>query len=64
MRDTSSAHWVAVPVESETFVGRRFTVMGFLWAIHGHHGIRLGPIDLVLRPLGDMEWHERARVIA
>ena len=52
-----------------TFVGLRFTVMGFLWAIHGHHGFHLGQIDLLLRQVGRsppeyMEWHERRAVIA
>lgn len=35
-----------------TFVGRRYTVQGFLWAIYGHHCYHFGQADLLLRQQG------------
>lgn len=32
-----------------TFIGRTFTVQGFLWAIYAHHSYHFGQIDLLLR---------------
>ncbi|HJV02738.1 MAG TPA: DinB family protein [Burkholderiaceae bacterium] len=32
-----------------TFIGRRYTVQGFLWAVHAHHSYHYGQIDLLLR---------------
>jgi len=51
------------------FAGRRFTVMGFLWAVYGHHAYHFGQIDLLLRQQGHMppeflEYAEMANVIA
>jgi len=31
------------------FIGRRYTVQGFLWAIYAHHSYHFGQIDLLLR---------------
>ncbi|MBC8084512.1 MAG: DinB family protein [Hymenobacter sp.] len=51
------------------FVGRQYTVMGFLWTVLGHHGFHLGQLDLLLRQQGIeapeyMEWAEQTAVIA
>lgn len=51
-----------------SFAGRRYTVMGFLWTILGHHSFHLGQIDLLLRqqsitPPEYMEWSETAEVL-
>lgn len=51
------------------FAGRRYTTMGFLWAIYSHHGYHLGQIDLLMRQLGTeapeyMEWPETHGMIA
>ena len=51
-----------------TFVDRRYTGMGFLWAMLGHHAYHLGQIDLVMRQQGTeapefMEWPETARIV-
>ncbi|MBA5604115.1 DinB family protein [Duganella sp. FT3S] len=32
-----------------TFIGRKYTVQGFLWAVYAHHGYHYGQIDLLLR---------------
>lgn len=50
------------------FVDRRYTVMGFLWSILGHHGYHLGQIDLLMRQQGTeapeyMEWPEKGKVL-
>lgn len=57
------------PKTELSFAGRRFTVMGFLWAMYGHHSYHFGQIDLLLRQQGHMppeflEYPERTRVIA
>lgn len=46
-----------------TFVGRRYTVQGFLWAIYGHHCYHFGQADLLLRQQGFLpgEFLEYAR---
>lgn len=54
---------------SFSFVGRRFTVAGFLWAAYGHHCYHLGQIDLLMRqqnvmPPEFLELPEQQRVIA
>lgn len=51
------------------FAERRFTVMGFLWAMYGHHSYHFGQIDLLLRqqehlPPEFLEYPERSKVIA
>lgn len=43
------------------FVGRTYTVMGFLWITFGHHSYHLGQIDMLMRqnginPAEYMEW--------
>ncbi len=50
------------------FVDRKYTVMGFLWSILGHHAYHLGQIDLVMRQQGMqapeyMEWPEKGKVL-
>ena len=50
------------------FVDRRYTGMGFLWSVLGHHAYHLGQIDLMLRQQGTeapefMEWPEIARIV-
>lgn len=50
------------------FTDRRYTVMGFLWSLFGHHAYHLGQIDLLLRQQGIeapeyMEWPETGRVL-
>lgn len=32
-----------------SFIGRKFTVQGFLWAMYAHHSYHFGQIDLLLR---------------
>ena len=44
-----------------TFMGRTYTVMGFLWITFGHHSYHLGQIDMLMRqnginPAEYMEW--------
>ena len=51
-----------------TFVGRRYTGMGILWAMFGHHAYHLGQLDLLMRQLDFiapeyMEWSETEKVI-
>ena len=50
------------------FVDRRYTGMGFLWSVLGHHAYHLGQIDLVMRQQGTeapefMEWPETSRIV-
>lgn len=50
------------------FAGRRYTVIGFLWTVLGHHSFHLGQIDLLMRQQGIeppeyMEWPEDQRVL-
>lgn len=52
-----------------SFVGRRYTVRGFLWAIYGHHCYHLGQVDQLMRqqnvsPPEFLEFNERVAVIA
>lgn len=52
-----------------TFIGRQYTVQGFLWVIYGHHSYHFGQVDLLLRqqsfmPPEFLELAERNRVIA
>ncbi|TDJ29612.1 MAG: hypothetical protein E2O59_03965 [Gammaproteobacteria bacterium] len=35
------------------FVGRNWTVMGFLWSMYGHHSYHLGHIDMYWRQSGN-----------
>lgn len=51
------------------FIGRRYTVQGFLWAIYAHHSYHFGQIDLLLRqqsflPPEFLELPELGRLIA
>lgn len=51
-----------------TFVGRRYTVQGFLWAIYGHHCYHFGQADLLLRqqgflPAGFLEYAQTEAII-
>ncbi|MEE2031991.1 DinB family protein [Rhodococcus chondri] len=51
-----------------SFAGRRYTVMGFLWTVLGHHSFHLGQIDLLMRQQGIeppeyMEWPENRLII-
>ncbi len=51
-----------------SFVGRRYTGMGILWAMFGHHAYHLGQLDLLMRQLNFiapeyMEWSETEKVI-
>lgn len=51
------------------FAERRFTMMGFLWAMYGHHSYHFGQIDLLLRqqdhlPPEFLEYPERTKVVA
>ena len=68
--------WNAIPpdlavsdLEKEfSFVGRRYTGMGILWAMFGHHAYHLGQLDLLMRQLNFiapeyMEWSETEKVI-
>lgn len=55
-------------VKEVTFVGRRYTVQGFLWAIYGHHCYHFGQADLLLRQQGFLpgeflEYAQTGRVI-
>ncbi|HET9112792.1 MAG TPA: DinB family protein [Burkholderiales bacterium] len=50
------------------FTGRRYTGIGFLWSILGHHAYHLGQIDLLMRQLGliapeYMEWPETGKLL-
>ena len=50
------------------FVDRRYTGMGFLWSVLGHHAYHLGQIDLTMRQQGTeapefMEWPETSRIV-
>lgn len=52
-----------------SFIGRRYTVHGFLWAIYAHHCYHFGQIDLLLRqqshlPPEFLELPERNALIA
>lgn len=52
-----------------TFIGRHYTVQGFLWAIYAHHSYHFGQIDLLLRqqsylPPEFLELPEQQLVIA
>lgn len=68
MQDMS--RWTEADLDKEfTFVHRKFTVRGFLRAIHGHHSFHLGQLDLLLRQQGYMppeylELAERQSIIA
>lgn len=59
----------AATLEKEiVFTGRRYTVMGFLWSLLGHHAYHLGQIDLLMRQQGllapeYMEWPETTRLL-
>lgn len=51
-----------------SFANRKYTVIGFLWTVLGHHSFHLGQIDLLLRqqnfaPPEYMEWQETKEVI-
>src|SRR3546814_12097930 len=45
------------------FVGRHFTVVGFLWAVYGHHCYHVGQVDQLQRQQdrkrGRASWRER-----
>ncbi len=50
------------------FTGRRYTGIGFLWSILGHHAYHLGQIDLLMRQSGMiapeyMEWPETGKLL-
>lgn len=50
------------------FTGRRYTGIGFLWSVLGHHAYHLGQIDLLMRQQGlaapeYMEWKETGRLL-
>lgn len=50
------------------FTGRRYTGVGFLWSVLGHHAYHLGQIDLLMRQQDlaapeYMEWPETGRVL-
>jgi len=50
------------------FTGRRYTGIGFLWSVLGHHAYHLGQIDLLMRQQDlaapeYMEWPETGRVL-
>ncbi|MHB0919867.1 MAG: DinB family protein [Thiomonas delicata] len=50
------------------FTGRRYTSIGFLWSVLGHHAYHLGQIDLLMRQQGlaapeYMEWQETGRLL-
>lgn len=50
------------------FTGRRYTGMGFLWSLFGHHAYHLGQMDLLLRQQDIeapeyMEWPETRLVL-
>ncbi len=50
------------------FAGRRYTGMGLLWSILGHHAYHLGQMDLLMRQQDVeapeyMEWREKERVL-
>lgn len=52
-----------------SFIGRKFTVQGYLWAIYAHHSYHFGQIDLLLRqqshlPPEFLELPQRDRLIA
>lgn len=52
-----------------SFIGRHYTVQGFLWAMHAHHSYHFGQVDLLLRQQGHLppeflELPERERLIA
>jgi uncharacterized damage-inducible protein DinB len=52
-----------------TFIGRKFTVQGYLWAIYAHHSYHFGQIDLLLRqqshlPPEFLELPDRDRLLA
>lgn len=51
-----------------TFMGRTYSVMGFLWITFGHHSYHLGQIDMLIRqndilPIEYMEWPNVKTVI-
>lgn len=51
-----------------TFNGRRYTAIGFLWSLLGHHAYHLGQIDLLMRQQGVeppeyMDWPETEKVL-
>jgi uncharacterized damage-inducible protein DinB len=51
------------------FVGRHFTVRGFLWAIYGHHCYHVGQVDQLMRqqnvmPPEFLEYCETDKLIA
>lgn len=69
----SKQHLEALTLEDLTktvlFANRRYTGLGLLWSILGHHGFHLGQIDLLMRqqniePPEYMEWPEVREVIA
>ena len=50
------------------FAGRRYTGMGFLWSVMGHHAYHLGQMDLLMRQQDleapeYMEWREKDRIL-
>lgn len=52
-----------------TFMGRSYTVMGFLWVSFGHHSYHLGQVDMLMRqhniyPEEYMEWPNTKTTIA
>lgn len=51
-----------------SFFNRKYTGMGFLWIIFGHHSYHLGQIDMIMRqnninPTEYMEWENDKTVI-
>ncbi len=51
-----------------SFMGRKYTTMGFLWVTFGHHSYHLGQIDMLMRqheiyPAEYMEWPNNETVI-
>src|SRR3546814_7498940 len=51
------------------FVGRHFTVGGFLWAVYGHHCYHVGQVDQLMRqqsvmPPEFLEYRETEKLIA
>ena len=58
-----------VVLEKEIFfTGRRYTGIGFLWSVLGHHAYHLGQIDLLMRQQGIvapeyMEWPKTGELL-
>ena len=51
-----------------SFMGRKYTVMAFLWITFGHHSYHLGQVDMLMRqngiyPAEYMEWPNTSTLI-